>query len=144
MLTLAGSLRVDRFAIYRDIVRHADAWIKTPIFYVVPDSPSIARDARGAPLFDFLWYRALPAAAGTGAPAAGGILTVTTTLAPRPDEIDILRAQLADRARRTAARPLDPIASRGQRHGRPRARGRNRQRRLHSRGRRTRPGFIDW
>src|SRR4051812_7980012 len=99
MLTLAGSLRVDRFAIYRDIVRHADAWIKTPIFYVVPDSPSIARDARGAPLFDFLWYRALPAAAGTDAPAAGGILTVTTTLAPRPDEIDILRAQLEPIAR---------------------------------------------
>ena len=95
MLTLAGNLRVDRFAVYRDVIRRNDAWINTSTFYVVPDAPELARDADGLPLFDFLWYRtAADATSDARTPAAGGILTITVTLAPRADEFEIVREHL--------------------------------------------------
>jgi hypothetical protein len=111
MLTLAGSLRVDRFAVYRDIVRRAEAWVTTSTFYVVPDAPAIARDANGAPLFDFLWYRTPPDAASAGLPSAGGFLTVTVSLAPRADEIEILREHLEPIARNEGSRDTIAIRS---------------------------------
>lgn len=108
MLTLAGSLRVDRFAVYRDLVRRADAWVHTSTFYVVPDAPALARDADGLPLFDFLWYRTPPGTlSDSGVPVAGGILTVTVTLAPRADENEIVREHLEAIARQEGLTNID-------------------------------------
>jgi len=93
MLTLADSLRVEPFTLFRDVVYRDGQRSYTPRFYALPDAPRLARDERGGPAFDFLWYRAPPggSAGAVAPPVSGGLVTLTVELAPSPEE----RATLA-------------------------------------------------
>ena len=90
MITLADSRRLGSSTVFRDVLYRDGQRRYTPRFYVLPDAPTLARDAAGQPAFDFLWYRTPP---DNGvAPAAGGLVTLTVELAPSADE----RVRLAE------------------------------------------------
>src|SRR5258706_2359798 len=94
MLTLADNLTLGTLAVFRDVSFHGDgasgARALTSTFYVLPDSPRVARDDDGGPAFRFWWYRRELDATAPSPVRAGGVLIVTVDLGPTPDE----RAQL--------------------------------------------------
>ncbi len=104
MLTLAGSLQVGSFTLFRDVVYRDGVRSFSPLFYALPAAPRLARDADGAPLFDFLWYHTPPGAGGE-APGGGGLVTLTVELAPNEEE----KAELA--AAVTAALAAEGLAA---------------------------------
>jgi hypothetical protein len=99
MLTLAESYRMGAFTLFRDASYSGGTRTLTSTFYVLPDSPRLARDDDGGPSFRFLWYRRaldVGAAATAGDPVrAGGFLTVTVDLGPTAEERQLLLSDLA-------------------------------------------------
>src|SRR4051794_29689490 len=91
MLTLAGSLRIGGFTLYRDLLYRDGTGSFGNVFYALPDAPRIARDAAGGPAFDFVWYRGAP---GAAQPKAAGLVTLTVELAPDEAERRMLAAAL--------------------------------------------------
>ncbi len=96
MLTLSNPLRIAAQTVYRDVAYGDGQRRLTTKFYVMPDAPRLAQDDSGGPAFRFLWFRSLDqAASGDAKPTAGGMLTVTITLAPDPAELPDLRKAIA-------------------------------------------------
>jgi hypothetical protein len=99
MLTLAETLRMSGFTIFRDASFSGGTRTVTSTFYLLPDAPRLARDDDGGPSFRFLWYRRIldpRAASATTAPVrAGGFLTLTVDLGPTAEERQQLSSDLA-------------------------------------------------
>jgi hypothetical protein len=96
MLTLANPFRIAAQTVYRDVAYQDGKRLLTTKFYVMPDAPRLALDDSGGPAFRFLWYRSLEqSASGEAKSAAGGMLTVTVTLAPDPAGLSELRNAIA-------------------------------------------------
>lgn len=104
MLTLANPFRIAARTVYRDVAYRDGQRLLTTKFYVMPDAPRLARDASGGPAFRFLWYRSFDRTAADEIRAtAGGMLTVTVTLAPDPAGLPDLRAAIAAAANLASA-----------------------------------------
>jgi hypothetical protein len=103
MLTLSDPLRIAQQTVYRDVAYQGGQRQLTTKFYVMPDAPRLARDDAGGPAFRFLWYRSFErGASGDATTTAGGMLTVTVTLAPDPAGLLDLRKAIAEAANLTS------------------------------------------
>ncbi|MGH8531188.1 MAG: hypothetical protein ACREV1_00310 [Gammaproteobacteria bacterium] len=95
MLTLANSLKLGAYTVYRDKVFRAGQSAYTATFFALPDAPRLAMDSSGLPEFDFLWYRMPPGGTGDGT-TAGGLVTLTTELGIAPEERSVLETGIRE------------------------------------------------
>jgi hypothetical protein len=92
MITLTGQTTFERFNVYRDDVNPLQ-------FYYMPQGPRIALDENGKPMFSLMTYRRdlsnVPEA-DRATKLGGGILAFSVELSAADDELNRLRAQLAN------------------------------------------------
>ena len=106
MLTLTNALNVEGYTVFRD---DTNPLTTTPRsggspqnvnFYVLPEAPAIARDAKGNPVFSLIVYRhdeTRIAPADSTSDVGGGILTFTVELGVSKEKMEAIKRKLRTR-----------------------------------------------
>jgi len=105
MLTLTNSLNIEGYTVFQDDTNSLVPPSRTRPkqnfkFYVLPETPAIAKDAKGLPIFSLIVYRrdeALIAPADTTKDVGGGILTFTVELDVPADKMKSIKTKLRSR-----------------------------------------------
>ncbi len=95
MLTLADSVRVGAYTLYRDVVFEGGKRTLTNNFYMLPDAPRVSTDDSGGPAIHFLMYRQLDSSGAQPKVSGGGLFTITVQVTPNADEQAKIKAGLA-------------------------------------------------